>query len=161
MYKPGLAYIPVVMWMLVGLALAGCVQVEVVGGLPSPGATSSATVATPSPPTSEHDVAVLAVDFEPALEYEHIISDSEGITLLVAVENTGLWAEIDVQVEARLSSYKSDDPILEDVRAIDAIAPGEIKIVRSKTPSRIPYRPAYRLRVHVLPDARWDVDFSP
>ncbi len=102
-------------------------------------------------PLDEHDVAVLAIDFDPSLEYEQIIAKGEQATLLVAVENIGLQTEEDVKVKAQLSAYEDDTPILEKTCHIDSIAPGQIKIARFRGISRIPYRPAYRLKVQVLP----------
>jgi hypothetical protein len=63
----------------------------------------------------------------------------------------GLQTEAGVQVKARLSAYEDDTPILEKICQIDTIAPGQIKIARFKDISRVPYRPAYRLQVWVLP----------
>jgi hypothetical protein len=99
----------------------------------------------------EHDLAVLAIDFDPSLEYEQIMVKGEQATLLVAVENIGLQTEADVKVKARLSAHEDDTPILEKTCHIDTIAPGQIKIARFRGISRIPYRRAYRLKVWVLP----------
>ena len=137
-----------VIMMLTSLSLAGCAGVEVVDRAP-------ASLDTPSlskvrTPVDEHDLAVLAIDFDPSLEYKQIIVRGEQATLLVAVENIGLQTESDVKVKAWLSAY-DDTPILEKTCHIDTIAPGQIKIARFKDISRIPYRQAYRLKVWVLP----------
>lgn len=138
-----------VLMILASLSLAGCAQIEIVDRAP-------ASLDTPSPnkvkaPVDEHDLAVLAVDFDPSLDYEQIMTKSEEATLLVAVENMGLRTETDVKVKALLSTYEDDTPILEKTSYLDAIAPGQIKIARFKGISRIPYKPAYRLKVWVLP----------
>lgn len=135
--------------MLTALSLAGCARVEIVD-------RPSASLDSPSlgkvkTPTDDHDLAVLAIDFDPSLEYEQIIFRSEQATLLVAVENVGLETESDVQVKARLSARDDDNVILEKTCHIDSIAPGQIKIARFRGISRIPYRSAYNLRVWVLP----------
>jgi len=96
-------------------------------------------------------LAVLAIDFDPPLEYEQIVVKGEQATLLVAVENIGLQTATGVKVKARLSAYDDDTPILEKTCYIDTIAPGQIKIARFKDISRIPYRQAYHLQVWVLP----------
>jgi len=135
--------------MLASLSLAGCAGVEIVDRPPvSPDTLSLSKVKTP---VDEHDLAVLAIDFDPPLEYEQIMVKGEQATLLVAVENIGLQAEVDVRVKARLSAQDDDTPILEKTCHIDTIAPGQIKIARFKDISRIPYRQAYRLQVWVLP----------
>ncbi len=138
-----------VILMLTSLALAGCAGVEIVDRAPvSLDTMSLSRVRTP---VDEHDLAVLAIDFDPSLEYEQIVVKGEQATLLVAVENIGLQTEVNVKVKARLSVLDDDAPILEKTCYIDTIAPGQIKIARFKDISRVPYRRAYRLRVWVLP----------
>jgi hypothetical protein len=138
-----------VIMMLTSLSLAGCAGVEIVDRAPASLATLSLSKARTS--VDEHDLAVLAIDFDPPLEYEQIMVKGEQATLLVAVENIGLQTEADVKIKARLSAYEDDTPILEKTCHIDTIAPGQIKIARFKDISRIPYRQAYRLKVWVLP----------
>lgn len=133
--------------------LPGCVRVEVLDR-----SMKRSEVISPLIPrlslADEHDLAVLALDLEPRLEYEKIVSNDEGVTLLVAVENVGVWTETDVKVEARLSSNDGSEVILEKTTRIDAIAPGETKVVRLRSPSRIPYLSAYLFEVHVSPVAK-------
>lgn len=136
-----------VIMMLVSLPLAGCADVTIVNR-PS----ASLNMLSPSKvrtPVDEHDLAVLAIDFAPALNYEQITIKGEQATLLVAVENIGLQTESDVKVKARLSAYEDGTPILEKTGHIDTIAPGQIKIARFRGISRIPDRQAYRLKVWV------------
>jgi hypothetical protein len=135
--------------MLASLSLAGCNGVEIVDRAPVPLDTLSLSKA--SPPPDEHDVAVLAIEFDPALEYEQIMAKGEQATLLVAVENIGLQTEAEIKVKAQLSTYEDDTPILEKTCYIDTIAPGQIKIARFKGISHIPYRRDYRLKVWILP----------
>ena len=138
-----------VIMMLTSLSLAGCAGVEIVDRAPVSLDTLSLSKARTL--VDEHDLAVLAIDFDPSLEYEQIVVKGEQATLLVAVENIGLQTEVDVKLKARLSAYEDDTPILEKTCHIDTIAPGQIKIARFKDISRIPYRQAYRLKVWVLP----------
>jgi hypothetical protein len=138
-----------VIMMLASLSLAGCAGVKIVDRAPVSLDTLSLSKARTS--VDEHDLAVLAIDFDPALNYEQIMIRGEQATLLVAVENIGLQSEADVKVKARLSAYEDDTPILEKTCHIETIAPGQIKIARFKDISRVPYRPAYRLKVWVLP----------
>ncbi len=141
-------------WLLVLavalVSLPGCVKINIVDRTP-------ATVLPPmelgaAANADEHNLAVLAIDFDPPLEYEQIMaSKREGITLLVAVENTGGSSEDSVTVQAELSTDDGQTVILEDENLIPVIAPGEIKIVRFKTLGDIPYRSAYQLKVRVVP----------
>jgi hypothetical protein len=101
----------------------------------------------------EHDLAVLAVDFDPPLNYEDIMaskSRGEGITLLVAVENTGIRTEQNVQVRARLSERASADVYVDKQGTIETIAPGEIKIVHLNN-ADIPFSFEYTLEISVSP----------
>jgi hypothetical protein len=94
---------------------------------------------------------VLAVDFDPPLKYEEIIARrdrGEGITLLVAVENNGVATEHDVPVEVELSKDGGDTLFLHKEGRIEAIAPGEIKLVHFKD-TEIPFSYEYQLRVRV------------
>lgn len=139
-----------VLMVLASLSLAGCAQIEIVDRAPvSLDVPSLNKVKTPVA-VDEHDLAILAIDFDPSLDYEQIMVKGEEATLLVAVENVGLQTETDVKVKALLST-EDDTPILEKTSYLDAIAPGQIKIARFKGISRIPYKSAYRLKVWVLP----------
>ncbi|MBM4465607.1 MAG: hypothetical protein FJ014_08665 [Chloroflexi bacterium] len=139
----------VTVMMLASLSLAGCAGVEIVDRAPISLDTLSRTKVRTR--VYEHDLAVLAIDFDPSLDYEQIVVRGEQATLLVAVENLGFQTEADVKVKARLSGFEDDTPILEKTCYIDTIAPGQIKIARFKDISRVTYRPAYRLQVWVLP----------
>jgi hypothetical protein len=136
--------------MLTTLALSGCIQIQVIDRTPP----------VPAPTTGagsgeEHDLAVLAVDFDPPLEYEEIIASKkrgEGITLLVAVENTGIVTEQNVIVQVELYDGQDEKEILRQEGVIEAIAPGEIKIFHFKD-ANIPFSYEYHLRVQVVPVA--------
>jgi hypothetical protein len=138
-----------VIMMLTSLSLAGCAEVRIVDRAPASLDTLSPSEART--PVDEHDLAVLAIDFDPSLEYDQIVAKGEQATLLVAVENIGLQTATDVEVKARLSAYEDDTLLLEKTCHIDTIAPGQIKIARFRGISDISYRPAYRLKVWVLP----------
>jgi hypothetical protein len=93
------------------------------------------------------------VDFDPPLEYEQIIARKnrgEGITLLVAVENTGVHAELDVSVAVQLSERDGKTVYLHKQGSIESIAPGEIKIVQFRD-TDIPFTYAYSMQVSVDP----------
>jgi hypothetical protein len=129
---------------------SGCSSIQIIDRTPS------TVEPTPSPQVQDidkHNLAVLAVDFDPPLEYEEILAAKnrgEGITLLVAVENTGSVTERDVVVEVELSRGDGGGLILYQQGSVDAIAPGEIKLVRFKD-TEIPFSYKYQLKVRVLP----------
>ena len=134
------------------VALSGCIKVEVVDRSPSVTAASPATQEEVAP---EHDLAVLAVDFDPPLEYDEIVAlktRGEGITLLVAIENMGTSAEQNAVVKVALSRDNGKTVFLQKEGLIETIAPGEIKIVQFKD-TEIPFSYAYQLGVQVVPVA--------
>ena len=137
---------------LATIALSGCIQIQIVDRTPvAPQPTTDST----KHQIAEHDLAVLAVDFDPPLEYEKIIerkSRGEGITLLVAVENTGINTEQNINVQIKLSKDQEKTAFLEKQGIIPAISPGEIKIIHFKD-TDIPFSYEYHLNVTVLPVA--------
>ncbi len=134
---------------LASLTATGCAGVEIVDRAPV--SLNTVSVGKNTTPIEEHDLAVLAIDFDPSLDATQIMVKDKRATLLVAVENVGLQAEYDVKVKARLSDYEDETLILEKTCYIDSIAPGQIKIARFKGIYRIPYRSSYRLKVWVVP----------
>jgi hypothetical protein len=130
------------------ICTGGCINVQIIDRTPS-------TIdLTPSQEQEdEHNLAVLAVDFDPPLEYDEIVARKErgeGITLLVAVENTGAIAEQSVSVEVELSKDGGNTLFLHKQEIIDTIAPGEIKLVHFED-TEIPFSYEYQLRVRVEP----------
>jgi hypothetical protein len=136
--------------LLVLVTITGCVEVEVRDAIPAAGA--------PEPFASpllgedeEHNLAILAVDFDPPLDYQQLIIRRRSIALLVAVENRGTSTERDVAVRAQLSTSEDPDLLLSQGASISSIAPGEIQVVRFAQFGRIPYHQIYRLEVAVDP----------
>jgi hypothetical protein len=114
--------------VIVAASVIGCINVQVIDRTPS----MVNVTPTQQYERAEHNLAVLAVDFDPPLEYDKIIARrdrGEGITLLVAVENNGIATEHDVPVEVELSKDGGDTLFLHKEARIEAIAPGEIKLV--------------------------------
>ena len=130
------------------LSLTGCFEVEVIDHQEK----ANADTATSSPTTpDEHDLAILAVDFGPQLEdYEDLLSNPDGITLLIAIENTGLSTESDVLIEAQLSADEGETILVERSAEAASIAPGETQVIRFTQIPCPPYRPAYQLSVQVI-----------
>lgn len=131
---------------------SGCVDIELVDRSAS---TLNGAMVSGQDLIAEHDLAVLAVDFDPPLNYQEIMackSRGEGITLLVAVENTGVNTEQNVLVRARLSERSSETVYVEKQGMIETIAPGEIKIVHLRD-TEVPFSFEYTLSVSILPVA--------
>lgn len=128
--------------------LAGCVQVQVTD--------EDREAATPTPygeltsPREVRDLAILGMEFNPPLKFEEVIAAGK-VTLLVAVENRGLTVEYGVAVEARLVGATETDVLVRRSERIDALAPGEVKLVRFENMALVPYRPAYVMTVAVSP----------
>jgi hypothetical protein len=82
--------------IVISATLLGCQSsIEVV----TPAVTPIIPAVTAVP--QAHAVAIIGVDFDPALDYGQIISN-DGVTLLVAVENQGQATETGVELKARL-----------------------------------------------------------
>jgi hypothetical protein len=129
---------------------SGCTHIQIIDRTPS---TVEPTPSAHEQDIDAHNLAVLAVDFDPPLEYDEILASrnrGEGITLLVAVENTGSVTERDATVEAELSRGGGSTLILHKQGSVDVISPGEIKLVRFKD-TEIPFSYEYQLKVRVLP----------
>jgi hypothetical protein len=136
--------------VLILVTLAACAEVEVVDKTP--------TASTPNPFTSplpvsqeKHNLAILAVDFDPPLTYQQLIIRRQSVALLVAVENTGTETEQDVTVRAQLSTPENSEFLLTQGASVASIAPGEIQIVRFARLGEIPYHQTYSLEVIVDP----------
>ena len=129
---------------------SGCQSIQVIDRTPS---TTEPTPSTQDQSADRHNLAVLAVDFDPPLEYAEIVAlrdRGEGITLLVAIENTGTAIERGVMVSVELSKGDGQLPFLHKQEEIDVIAPGEIKLVRFKD-TEIPFSYVYQLTVRAVP----------
>lgn len=100
----------------------------------------------------EHDIAVLAIDFDPPLDTIRSLDDLEAISLLIAVENTGLATERDVVIRAELRlDSREPSPILVRTATVEQLAPGEVKVIRLRGLSQIPIRMEYWLKVRAVP----------
>lgn len=136
--------------LLAVVVTGGCVDVKVIDRSAS---ASNSVIVSRQSNVEEHNLAILAVDFDPPLNYQEIMackSRGEGITLLVAVENAGVHAERDVLVRARLSDRSSETVYVEKQGTIEIIAPGEIKIVHLRD-TDVPFSFEYTLSVSIVP----------
>lgn len=136
--------------LLILATLAGCAEVEIVDKTPvadTPGQFVSPLRGS----EGLHNLAVMAVDFDPPLSYEQLIIRRQAIALLVVVENTGTETERDVMVRAQLSVPEDPEFVLEQESVVASIAPGEVQIVRFSRLGKIPFHRAYHLEVAVEP----------
>jgi hypothetical protein len=145
-------------FLLASITLAACAEVEVVDT--SPVASTADTFMSPlAAEGGEHNLAVMAVEFDPPLDYQQLILRRQSVALLVAIENTGTRAEHNVAVRVQLSTSEDPDLLLTQGASVVSIAPGEIQIVRFARLGEIPYHRAYRLEVAVDP-VDWESDLS-
>lgn len=129
--------------------LTGCTQFQVETRQLDALTTTAQDVSARLP---QHDVAVLAIDFDPPLETIQSLSDLETVSLLVAVENTGLAAERNVVVRAELRlDNREPSPVLVRTATVEQLAPGEVRVIRLQGLSEIPIRTEYWLRVRAIP----------
>jgi hypothetical protein len=135
--------------VLVLLALAGCADVQVVDTTPV--IIAPETLTSPLPASGERNLAVLALDFDPALNYRQLIVRRQSVALLVVIENTGSSTERNVTVRAQLSSPEDPGFVLTQEAGVSDIAPGEIQIVRFSRLGEIPFHRIYHLEVTVDP----------
>jgi hypothetical protein len=137
--------------LVLGLfSLTSCVEVEEVDATPvisTPEAFTSPLPAT----SSERNLAVLAVDFDPPLSYQQLILRRQSIELLVAVENRGSSTERNVTVRGRLSSPEDPELDMSQGVTVGSIAPGEIQVVHFARLGEIPYHQTYHLEVTIDP----------
>lgn len=136
--------------LLILVVLAACAEVKVVDKTPVAG-TPDLFVSPLTPEYRKHDLAVLAVEFDPPLSYQRLIIRQQAVALLVVVENTGTETERNATVRAQLTSL--DDPgfVLAHDASVESIAPGEVQIVRFARLGEIPYHQSYHLEVSVDP----------
>ncbi len=134
------------------VALTGCVEVQVVDTTPAP--VPSAMFDSPlSEQSGRHNLAILAVDFDPPLDYQQLILRRQSVALLVAVENDGSGLERNLVVRAQLSTPEDPKWLLSRDAEVATIAAGQIQVVRFTRLGEIPYYHTYRLEVLVEPVA--------
>lgn len=132
------------------VALVSCAEVEVVDKTPEAG-TPDLFASPLKPEDRDHDLAVLAVEFDPPLSYQWLIIRQRAVTLLVVVENTGTDTERNATVRAKLTSSDDPDFVLARDASVESIAPGEVQIVRLARLGEIPYHRSYHLEVSIDP----------
>ncbi|MCL7452631.1 MAG: hypothetical protein M8467_06240 [Anaerolineae bacterium] len=140
----------IVALMLTLLTLGACAEVNVVDITPD-ASRHSVFVGPPVSDPGRHDLAILAVDFDPPLDYRQRIFQQRSVALLVVIENLGTVTERDVGVWAQLSAPEDEDLLLSQDLRVGSIAPGEIQMVRFEGLGKIPFYDTYHLKVAVQP----------
>ena len=126
---------------------------EIMEQVPAP--LTEASVTDGSRPV-EHDLAILAIDFDPPLEHRELWAQRRHVTLLVALENRGLSLEEEARVSAELCELNQSEPLLRQSTTLASLAPGEVEVVRFSGISNVPYRRGYQLEVRISPvDGEW------
>jgi hypothetical protein len=100
-----------------------------------------------------HAVAIVGVDFDPALNYSQIAANG-GVTLLVAVENEGLATESNVELKVRLlDTVDAARPqeLLNETVVIRSLLPHEVRVVRFDQVTDLPVREQYKLVAELSP----------
>lgn len=141
-----------VLLTLLGYVIAaGCGAIQVTEAPPP---LPSSSNLSPAPNTGErHDLGIIAVDFDPALDVERIVAN-EPIKLLVGVENLGNRPETGVMVRATLYNGDRTRILMTQSQRISSVTAGNVKIVeflRGDAPQR--YN-SYVLVVDIDPVAR-------
>lgn len=120
---------PAVLLLLLALAsLVTACEVSVVEPQATSQATQQVALSTGVRALAAYDVAVSAVDFDPPLRREALVSSTERVTLLAAVENRGSMPLTKITVEARLTSPKGEFTA-QDRAEIARLSPGEVHVV--------------------------------
>lgn len=133
--------------------LLGCGRIGIKEEVPAPPAEVSKV---DIPLSAEHDLAILAIDFNPPLNDGGLWAEWGEVTLLIAVENRGLSPESGVRISAKLSAPRRSEVLMQRSTILEGLAPGEVQVVRVAGISNVPYRSSYRLEVEVLAvDGEW------
>ncbi len=134
--------------IIISATLLGCQPtIEVV----TPAVTPVLPAVTAVP--QAHALAIIGVDFDPALDYSQILSNG-GVTLLVAVENQGQATETNVELRARLldtADAANPRELLNDTVLIRSLQPREVRVVRFAQVTDLPLRERYKLVTELAP----------
>ena len=141
--------------LVLSLVISGC-GVQIIDRTP-PTPTAAAkrpSTVTTAPNTQEtRDLAIAAIDFDPALDTQQVVA-GKPYTLLVAVENKGNRTEGPFVVSAHLLSQDRQQTLLSAQRTVETLAAGSVTVVRFPNNTTPPYQRAYILNVQVQPVPR-------
>ncbi|MCS7221222.1 MAG: hypothetical protein RML36_16320 [Anaerolineae bacterium] len=105
-----------------------------------------------APQAMEHNLSLLAVDFDPPLDQLELAM-GQGVVLMVAIQNNGQDIERGVPIIARLYDVERGGAraalLVESVTYLDEIGPGEIGIARFDRLTSLPIRSRYFLTIEI------------
>ena len=126
------------------LTASGCGSISVNDNTPS-----AANQIAPPPAGPRHDLAILGVDFDPALDVQRLLR-REPVSLVVGVSNQGNQGESGVTIKADLWNMDRTQRLLHVTQTVDSIAAGNILPVRLTTNNTPPFLSRYRLAVEIV-----------
>jgi hypothetical protein len=122
-------------------------------GLPlaTPALTPAKAVNNPTlTPADTHDVRIISLHLEPAINNNGTVDTLENRTLLVAIDNNGNKAESNISVALAVKSDSDKESLISQTQNITTLAPGEVKVLKFGGLSTLPSRPAYKLIVDTV-----------
>lgn len=135
--------------VIVAALLAGCQTSVQVNQRAQPKQDPEA-IAAPQP--MEHNLSLLAVDFDPPLDQLELAM-GQGVTLMAAIQNNGQDTERSIPIIARLYDMEKGGArsalLVESVTYLDEIGPGEISIARFDRLTSLPVRSRYFLTIEI------------
>jgi hypothetical protein len=147
---------PILVLVFASALLSACGDIKITdktAAYSAPAAQRLANVAD-APQTQEtHDLAIAAVDFDPALDVRQILS-GRPYALLVAVENKGNRREGPFNVSAQLLTQDRQQVLVSAQRSVPVLAAGDITLVRFPNETTPPLQRSYILKATVQPVAR-------
>lgn len=127
---------------------SGCGSVQVTDQTPT---NPSPSNVSPAPNTEErHDVGIIGVDFDPALNVERILAN-QPVSLVVGVENLGNRRESGFIVRAVLYNDDKTQVLMSESKRIPNLAAGDLTTVRFTRNDAPPRYNRYILMVDVDP----------
>jgi hypothetical protein len=143
-----------VAWVAGALALylstTGCGSISVNDNPPSSSNPPPSQLSNSITTRPRHDLAVIGVDFDPALDVERL-SRHEPVNLLVGISNQGSASESAVRITADLWSGDGSTRLLHTERTLESLAAGNVTAVRLVNTEAPPFYTRYRLTVKIEP----------
>lgn len=138
--------------MLSTALISGCVSVQVTDRTipPPPSSLRPVTVADVPNTQATHDLAIAALDFDPALSSNQL-GLGKPVSLLVAVENKGNRQQSGVVVSAQLVSQDRQQVLMQSQRILNVLAAGDVSVVRFPSSVTALNQRAYTLTIQVQP----------
>lgn len=146
----GLAVLTFLFVLVAVILLAGC-SVSVEEPRLATEKEQRTALSTSAAPLPQYDVAISAVDFDPPLRGEALLTVQQPVKLVAAIENKGAMQLSKLTVEARVTDRRGDVS-LQDRVSLDKLSPGETRVVefgRSSPLVSLPHSSSFRVTVSV------------